>query len=208
MAYSAFSTCSNDAFFGLVGKRFTMSMLLLPELARENAASNRRIAHSVESAARDFGQLRPPEDQIQSVRQQTTRIWREALGYTLRQAVEARNLWQSARALLEEGLEKDEAVTVVQAAVEVFDSWIKLLEPTRELWQAAAQYGANLDGFIDLNSASVDLLALRDTAEQLRGFLVGPRAPVDPGLLDEARQAMAQGRFKSPEAIRAGRRRQ
>ena len=47
------------------------------------------------------------------------------------------------------------------------------------------------------------MTALRRAAEELRGFVMAERPPVDPTILAKARAAVAQGRFKSPEAVQA-----
>jgi hypothetical protein len=172
-----------------------MSMLLLPELARENAAANRRITHSVEN----LRQLQ--EDTV--TRQRMASSAREAFRYTLVQAAEARSHWQGTMALLADGLEGEEAREVLQAVGEVFDSWFGLAKSTRDLLQTTVPAGTTAEGLEELDVAYRDIEALGTAAEEMRAFLNRARSPIDPIILEKARQAVAQGRYKTPEAIRA-----
>src|SRR5438105_13014884 len=103
-----------------------MSALLLPELARENAAYNRRVTTSVETVAR----------RLETSSRSLTSDAREALRYTLAQAAEARSLWQGTQALFTDGVEGGEARAALRAVLDVFDSWFGLAKSTRELWQS------------------------------------------------------------------------
>jgi hypothetical protein len=176
-----------------------MSTLLLPELARENAASNRRIAHSVEFAARCLEQ----QPQLHDDSRPAMRSAQEALRHTLGQATEARNQWQAVLGAFADGLEGDEGREMLQVILDLFDAWCSLVQPTRELCARAAQLGAVLEGLDRLDSAANEVATLRTAAEDLRTFVTAPRPAIGPGVLDRARQAVAQGRFKSPEAVRA-----
>jgi hypothetical protein len=179
-------------------------LTLLPELARENAASNRRIASSVGAAARRADDLRQSPTQAGAVRRRAARGAREALRYAVGQAAHAHGLWQEALALLQEGQEGDEARASVRAVLEVFDSWQSVAGSTRELWAAVERAGATPEGLHELDAASQDIEAFRAAAEKLLAFLTRERPPVDPAALERARQVVAEGKYKDPEAVRAG----
>jgi hypothetical protein len=181
-----------------------MSMLLLPELARETAASNQRIARSVQTAATRSEELRQGHEKPASERQQLMRTAREALRYTLGQAAEAQGQWQDTLSLLGDGLEANEARDVLQAAVDVLDSWFVLLNSTRDLLQVAERSGAAPEGREDLDAAQREMEKVKAAADEMRAFLGRAWPPVDPALLDKARQAITHGKYKTAEAIRAG----
>jgi hypothetical protein len=177
---------------------------LLAELAQENAASNRRVASSVDAEARRAERLRPLPEQSGALRRRLARSAREALRYALGQAGGARGLWQSALALFEEGLEGGEAGVAVRAVLEVFDSWLSVARSTRDLWGTAERAGAAPEGLEELDTAAREVEAFRAAAEKLLAFLTRDRPPVDPAALERARQAIAAGKYKDPEAVRAG----
>jgi hypothetical protein len=180
-----------------------MSTLLLPELARENAASNRRIAHSVEVAARRLEQGPQSHDDWRPLPRQAMRSAQEALRHTLGQATEARNQWQSVLGAFADGLEGDEGREMLQVILDLFDAWFSLVPPTRDLCARAVQLGAVLEGFDQLDMAAIDVATLRTAAEMLRASVSAARPAIDPTVLERARQAIAQGRFAGPEAVRA-----
>lgn len=180
-----------------------MSTLLLPELAQENATFNRRVALAVEAEAQHLEKLRQLQERLLTLRRRMTSSTREALRCTLAQAAEAHGLWQGTLALFEDGLEGVEAREVLQVVLEVFDSWFSLVKSTRGLWHTAEQAGTTPEGLDTVDEASRDIQALRVAAEELRAFLTRPQPSVDPALLEKARQAVAQGRYKTPEAVRA-----
>jgi hypothetical protein len=173
-----------------------MSTLLLPELARESAASNRRLARSVED-------LRQREEVQPTLPQAGTGSAREALRYTLFRAAEASSLWQGTVALFQDGLDGHEARDVLQAVLEVFDSWFGLVKSTRDLWHTTDPTGASPEGLEELDAVSRDIELLKTAAEEMRTFLNRSRPPVDAAVLEKARQAVVQGRYKTPEAVRA-----
>jgi hypothetical protein len=180
-----------------------MSLLLLHDLAHEKAASNRRIAQSVVSAAQRVEELRRLKEKLTTPRRRITSDTQEALRYTLAEAAEARSIWQGARELFEEGLEGGEARELLQVVLEVFASWFGLAKTTRDLWQVTVEVGATPEGLTELDLAEGHVQALQKSAEDLKAFLTRARPPVDPALLDKARQAVGQGRFKSPEEVRS-----
>jgi hypothetical protein len=180
-----------------------MSLLLLPELARENAASNWRAAHSVETEAQLWDTLRHVDDKLATLRRKVAWSAREAVRHTLVQASESRSLWQGTLSLFDDGLEGDEAREVLQAVLAVFESWFGLVKSTRELSDRAVQAGVAPEALTELDAAVRDIEVIQRTAQQMRGFLGRPLPPVDPLRLAKARQTVAQGQFKDPEAIRA-----
>lgn len=172
-----------------------MSTLLLPDLARENAASNRRVARSVE-------QLRPKLEAVKSAPRDLANGAREALRYTLVRAAEVRDFWQAALALLEEGLEGGESRDVVQAVLEAFDSWLTLVESTRGLCAGVVQGDHGQLPLTELDAASDEMQRLREAVVELHGFLGRPWPAIDSQVLARARQAVAQGRYLTAEAVR------
>jgi hypothetical protein len=177
-----------------------MSMLLLADLAQEKAASNRRVAQSVETAAR---RLNAPRQSQEDLGRRVTNTTREALRYTLMQAGEARNLWQSTLTLLQDGLEGNESRELLHTVLEAIDSWFGLMKSTRELWQTAGRLRTSLEGLDDLDAAQRDVEVLKNAAAQMSEFLSRPRPAIDASALARARQVVAQGGYKSPEAVRA-----
>jgi hypothetical protein len=175
---------------------------LLPDLARGRADSNRRAADLLDAEARHLTELRRLHAQLGILRRRVARNAREALRYTLVELGESRHFWQEVRALLEDGLEGHEARRAIQAAVEYFDSWFGLERSSRELWRIAEQAGATPEGLEQLDAASREAQALRAGAEKLRDFLTRPSSPVDPAVLEKARQAIAQGGYKDADAVR------
>src|SRR5271163_3596356 len=97
--------------------------ILLSDLAQENAASNQRLAHSVETAARRVEELGHLQEKGIPSQQRVIGDAREALRYTLAQAAEARNIWQATLVLFQDGLEGNEARELLQTALRVFNSW-------------------------------------------------------------------------------------
>jgi hypothetical protein len=166
-----------------------MSTLLLAELARENAASNQRIANSVKTNAQG-------ENAAGNVR--------EAIRYTLRQAAEAQGLWQGTMSLFQDGLEGGAAREVLQLVRHVFTSWFDLEQATRNLWTTSVRFGAAGDGLQELESAFHEVEGLKAAAQAMETFLSQPRTTVDPAMLEKGRQAVLERRFKSPEEMRAG----
>jgi hypothetical protein len=177
--------------------------MLLPDLARGRADSNRRAADLLDAEARHLTELRRLHAELGTLRRRVARNAREALRYTLLELGESRHVWQEVRALFEEGLEGHEARRAIQAAVDYFDSWLGLEKSTRELWRIAEQAGATPEGLEQLDAASREAGALRAAAEKLRDFLTRPPSPVDPAVIERARQAIARGEYKDADAVRA-----
>ncbi len=181
-----------------------MATLLVSELAREHAASNRRVAQSVQAEARRLEEVGQPGIDVANLTRRGTRGAREALRITRAKAAEARQLWDAGMAFFEDGLAGDEARGLIQAFADFFDSWFDLAAATRDyVHHTAAQAGVSPAGEEDLDTACRDVEALRKAAAELRDFLNRPLAPVDPAALERAREAVAQGRYQTPEAVRS-----
>jgi len=175
--------------------------LLLQDLAREKAASNRRIAQAVELASERAEELRKVEATLGNPRMRTARNAREAMRYALLEAAETRTIWQSTRELFEEGLEGGEAKQILHSMLELFESWFGLAKTTRNLCQQAVAIGVRPEGLENLDVAEGQVQGSKKAADEMKAFLSRPRPPVSPGLLEKARQAVAQGRFKSPKYV-------
>jgi hypothetical protein len=183
----------------LIGE-FGMTTLLLSALARENAASNHRIADSVRAASRPSGK-QPNESEDSSRRSMERSAW-DVLRHTMTQAEGARNLWKGTLAVFEDGIEGTEAREVIQTVQEVFRSWFDLEKSTRDLWALVLPIDAARGGLQDLDRAYRDVEGLSKAADEMHAFLTNPRRPVDANLLEKGRQAVAAGQFKNPEAMR------
>ncbi len=181
-----------------------MGTQLLPELARESADFNRRIASTVDTEARQLESLDASHDQqASSRRRRAARSARQALRFTLAQVPKADDFWQDLLALFDEGLRGDEARDASRFAREVVESCSELVRSTRELWDVAARAGATPEGLADLDALSRRVEELKAAAEQTHAFLNRPLPTVDPAVLDAAEAAVAGGHYKTPEQIRA-----
>ncbi len=181
-----------------------MATQLLPELARENAASNRRAAQIVDAARRQLESLESSlGSQPEEVRRWLSRSARQALRYTLAQMPMTSALWQDILAVFEEGLRAEEAKELIRFAHELAETWSELVRSTRVLWEVAARAGAAPEGSHELDAAERRVQELKNAIGQTHAFLNRPRPPVDPGALDAAGAAVAEGRYKTPEDIRA-----
>lgn len=178
-------------------------MLLLSELVRENAASNRRVAQSVAAAARQSEGLRELQQQLLAVRRNCARNAREGVRYALGQADAVRRFWRELQALFEDGLEGGEAREMLQGTVEAFDAWFDLAESVRGLWDSATRAGVAPESAEELNTAQRDLERFRNAARELLPLLTRPRPPVPLEILEVARQGVAAGQYQTPEAMRA-----
>jgi hypothetical protein len=180
-----------------------MSTLLLSDLARENADSNHRVAQAVEMAAERVVTLGQVQEKLPISRVKVIEDCRAALRYTLRQSDEVCSLWRGAMAYLRRGLEGDEARALLDVVVEAFDSWFGLVKSTRDLWQKARLATVVPEMLQELDKACSQVEQSRKHALEGRDFLNRPRPPVDPALLETARQEVAQGRYSNANAVSA-----
>src|SRR5208282_1416719 len=151
-------------------------VMLLSDIARENAACNQRLAHSMEMEGQRLEQLRAGLEQLQelkgkeALRRRITRNAGESLRYTLRQSTEAQSIWDGTLADVEDGMEGGDARQSLHAVLEVFNSWFGLAKATRDLWQVAVANGAIPEGLESLEAAVSQVEGLKKAAEELSDF--------------------------------------
>ena len=119
-----------------------MSALLLPELAREMAASNRRVADSVEAESHRLEELRGAMEQAEPLRKRALRSAREAWSCALNRKADPRAVWQNAWEIIEDGLDGEKARDLLADIQNLIDAWFRLAQTARLLWRIAASAGA------------------------------------------------------------------
>jgi hypothetical protein len=180
-----------------------MATLLLPQLARESAATNQRVTCAVTAAARGAPELHERQNEGSTNHHRAEGNAREALRYTLGQATAVGDLWKAAIALLQDGLEGNEARALLDTVLEAIASWLGLAKATKDLVQTTLPAGTVPDGWPALENACQNVEECRKVAQDLRDFLNRPRSPVDPVVLEQAREAIAQGRYCDAAAMRS-----
>jgi hypothetical protein len=181
-----------------------MGTELLSELTRENTAHLRRVTAAVDAEARRLEELERAPAELAHIRRRAARAAREATRQAIAGAAEVERLWRGVLACLNEGLEKGVAAALVTSAAGSFEPLHELVTEVWGLWATAGRAGAVPEGIDELNTVTRKVEELRATAERMRVFLATPRPAVDPALLADAVQAVADGRVQSPEAVRAG----
>jgi len=170
-------------------------MPFLAELVREKAASNRRIAQSAQMEAGHIEPLRELQQELARLRRRIARSAREMTRYTLGDVPTLRSWCQSIREVLEEGLPGPEARELLQVHLEVIGSWFGLVEQSRGMWELAAKAGASPEGLEKLDAASREIEAFKRALENILKLVTKPRPPIDPTILDEAAQRIAEGQL-------------
>jgi hypothetical protein len=181
-----------------------MSALLLPELARETAGSNRRVAEKLEAESRRLEQLREKAEDGQALKKQATRSARGATGTTMSRKADVLGLWQHALEVFADGLEGGQARDLLQTLRESIDSWLRLAEDCRAMWRFAATLGSPPQGPEGLDAAEEEVKRVKAAVEKMQAFLSRPRPPVDVGRFEKGREDLAQGRYRTGAQIRSG----
>jgi hypothetical protein len=179
-----------------------MSTLLLPELAREMAAFNRRVADSVEAEARRVERLQEELAQADTLRKTTTRSAREALRHTLSQFPDAQAVWRTALEVVRDGVEGGDLKQMLQDVQSVVDTWLTLAEKTRVLCRFAAPAVAP-DKLDELTQAEAAIREVKTAAEKMSAFVTRPKPAVDPARLQQGRNDIEQGRIRTAEQMLA-----
>lgn len=161
---------------------------LMPELARERAESNRKVAALAEAARQ---------------RREGAPAARALTQLAITRGLEARQCWQEAIEALRGGLSAEGAREVVGLALDVTNSWLAIVRTARLLWEEA---GSPAEGTEQLDAVEKEVEQARAAAARAHAFLTGPRPPIDAARLEKGRQAVAEGRFKTAEEIRSARR--
>jgi len=173
---------------------------LLPELAKENAESNRRVLLSVEKEAQLLDRMRQAEAEEASLRRKISRSARETMQYTLSRATDTGDLWKFVVARFEEGLSGDKPKNLLCLALEVFDSWLALKSATDRLRRIAESVGATLEGTEELEQAASEAQRLKKAASDMLAFLNRPHPPID---LERLKKGM-EGRMALLADLQAG----
>jgi hypothetical protein len=181
-----------------------MATLPLPELAREMAAFNRRVAESVEAEARRAEKLQQEQGHAEAHPKSVTRSAREALRHTLSQAPDAQAVWQTVLEAVKDGISGEDLKRILGDVRSVLETWLTLAEKTRTLWGFAAATGAPPDSLADLTEAEATIRQIKAEAERLYAFATRTKPAVDPALLQRGRSEVEQGRARTPEQMRAG----
>jgi len=63
------------------------------------------------------------------------------------------------------------------------------------MWELAAKAGASPEGLEKLDAASREIEAFKRALENILKLVTKPRPPIDPTILDEAAQRIAEGQL-------------
>lgn len=176
---------------------------LLPELTRESTAYLRRVAAAVDTEARRLAEQGRAGHDLAQVGREVSRIARGVTRLALTMTVDIELYWKETLDQLGEGVEKGAAKDRLDLAFLQLDAWLPFADAARAVWAAAAVLGATPDGLDELDAAARRVGEAKAAAERMRAFLAAPRAAVDPAALEAAVKAVADGRFKTPDAVRA-----
>jgi hypothetical protein len=176
---------------------------LLPELTRESTDYLRRVTAAVDAEARRLAEQRRASHDLAQVGREASRIARGATRLALTLTVDIELFWKDALYRLDKGMEKGAAENLLDLAFYQLNGLLLLAEAARGLWEAAALLGATPDGVDELDAAARRVGEAKVAAERMRAFLATPRNAVDPAALAAALQAVKEGRFQAPDAVRA-----
>src|SRR5438105_1682016 len=112
-----------------------MSALLLPGLAQEMAASNLRVADSVEAETRRV-------EKLQHETEEAAASAREAIRHTIHRAPDAQAIWQATLEVMADGVQGEELNELLHDVRTVARTWLTLAEKACELGRLAAAMGA------------------------------------------------------------------
>jgi hypothetical protein len=160
---------------------------LMPELARERADSNRKIAAIAEAAR---------------LRREGAPAARKLTRLAIARGPDAREQWQEVTEALRGGLSGETATEVVGVTLEVADTWLEMARVARQL---CVEAGAGPEGLEQLDEVEKEVRQVRTEAERTQAFLTRPRPPIDAERLEKGRRDIAEGRFKTAEEIGASR---
>jgi hypothetical protein len=180
-----------------------MSTLLLPELAREMAGSNRRVADSFEAESRRLTDLRQKAENPDALKRRAARSARSAMGTALSRQAEALDIWQSALDDFREGVGDVQSNAVLRDVHDIIESSFRLARFCRELAHFAVIGGNPAESLGELDAAEAAIRQVQAAVEKMSNFLNRPRSPVDVARLETGRGEIAQGRFRTAEQIRS-----
>ncbi len=182
-----------------------MSALLLPELAREMAGSNRRVAATLEAESHRLEKLRAEEEGSEGLARWARLGARGATAATLSRKVEVLGLWQQTQGVFAEGLNGERALGLLQIVLETIESWLFLARVGRAVWTNVEALGGPVEGTEGLRAAEEEITRAKGQVEKIYAFLTRPRFPVDPALLEKGQEEIARGKYKIVDQIRSAR---
>jgi ribosomal protein L17 len=175
---------------------------LLSDLARARAASSRNASQSVKTATQHLEEARRFAKMVDTLRRSAAAGARSALRYTLAEAEELRALWEEVKEEFKTGVATEDGTELLRVVLDSFDSWLDLADAAYTYRNLAAEMGVEITPPERLVTTISEMKGLKATVERFQDFLSRPRPPVDPARLQAARQEVAQGRVKGPDAIR------
>jgi DNA-binding XRE family transcriptional regulator len=181
-----------------------MTTLLLPELARELVRSNRVVAEALQAEVRQLKELRSEMEQAEAVKKRAIQSARDATSATVSRKAQVVGIWQQTLARFEDGLSAERWQEMLQDTQAILESWLRLAQNSRDLWEFAVTLGNRPEGLQELSSAEIDIQQVRAAVEKTHVFLTRTRPPVDIALLERGRKEIAQGRYKTADQIRSG----
>jgi hypothetical protein len=180
------------------------STLLLPELAREIAGSNRRVAESLATESRRLEDLQQEMNEPEALRKRAARSAQGATTATLSRNADIAGVWQRTLEILEDGLAGDQAKELLQNVLDIIDSWLGIAQKSRDIWRLATALGNSAEGLAELDAAEQEAKRVRTAVEKMQVFFSRTRQPLDVARLEKGRADVAEGRFKNPEQMRSG----
>jgi hypothetical protein len=180
-----------------------MSTLLLPELAREIAGSNRRVADSLEAESRRLTDLHQKAENLDALKRRAARSARSAMATALSRRAEAIDFWQSALDDFREGVGDAQSKAMLGDVREIIESWLRLAQFSREVALFAVISGNPPEPMAELDAAEAAIRQVQAAVDTMSDFLNRPRPAVKAAILDAGRAEIAQGHFRTAEQIRA-----
>jgi hypothetical protein len=144
-------------------------------------------------------------EELKALKTRAAQSAKSATAATLSRKAETLGVWQIALDIFRDGLGDVQSKEVLQNVLDSVDSWLRLVQNSREMWRFAAALGNTPEGLEELGTAEDEIKQVKAAVEKMSAFLGRPRPPVDPSLLDRGRNEIAQGRYRTAEQIRAGR---
>ncbi len=162
-----------------------MPTIFLPELTAERAVSNRSIASIAQSPG---------------LRKEGALAARKITARALERGRDAREVWQEVQETLKAGMSGDKAVSSVEIALEVAESWLQLAEAARGLWDEAGGTPERLD---EVARYEEEARQVRESARKVLDFLTRPPRPMDAERLARGETDLQEGRYTTGEQMRA-----
>jgi hypothetical protein len=179
------------------------SLMPLRAREREMAETNRYIAESLEAESRDLERLRDVAEEFDEKKKMVILSFQGAMAATLIQTQEVSKQWGQLVEILQNGCSLEESNQILRNLRALADNLLCHFEKNRVQWQIAVNLGISPNGMEQLNVAEQEVRRVKTAIDETHGFLVGPRPPIDLARLQNGRNDMAAGDFKSPEEMRS-----